>query len=139
MVGQGPAIGTDWLHFRAREHVDKSEGSGALLGLQLPPLTACGTLGNALYLSVPQFSPLQNEGNHSSCPQGSLQQSHEMMCVKNIAWRLAQESSGEMATTAVIYLYLSHSENCDPSLTELFSMLMYGEGIHNEETVYFPS
>lgn len=62
-----------------------------------------------------------------------------MMFVKNIARRLAQESSGEMTTTAVSYLSLSHDENCDPSLTELFSIIMYGEGIHNEETVYFPS
>lgn len=70
LAGEGPAIGTDWLHFRTREHVDKSEGSGALLGLQLPPLTACGTLGNALYLSVPQFPPCKMKVIIVAVPEG---------------------------------------------------------------------
>lgn len=50
LAGQVPVLGIDWLHFRAREHVVKSKGSGAWLGLKLPPLPACGALRGVLDL-----------------------------------------------------------------------------------------
>ena len=97
-------------------------------------------------------SPLNagNAGDLSSIPGlrrspgGGNDNPLQYSCLENPiargAWRAAvhgvAKSQTQQTEQSIAHLY---KESHDVCLTEIFSIIMYGEGIHNEETVYFPS